>query len=235
MKNGYFKLQRKFFSHWLWEGERTYSEAEAFLDLLQLAAFKPTKRKSRGKFISIDEGEQIASLRFLSVRWKWGKTKVSNFLNILEEDLMIKREARQGETVLIVNNYKRYASKEEIKADKDEDTGETVTRHRRDKLEEGKERKETISKPPAIAWDACDGYSNISDKDILQWKEAYPACDIERQLKASNEWLLSNPAKAKKKQWRRFITGWLSRQQERGGDAASNKSATPDPPRRNVL
>lgn len=70
----------------------------------------------------------------------------------------------------------------------------------------------------AIAWSATGGFSGITEEDKEEWEEAYPACDVPRQLAEMNQWLKSNPAKAKKKQWRRFVTGWLSRSQESGGD-----------------
>lgn len=37
-----------------------------------------------------------------------------------------------------------------------------------------------------------------------------------------SEWLKANPTKAKKSNWLRFITNWLARQQDRGGDTPSN-------------
>ncbi len=79
--------------------------------------------------------------------------------------------------------------------------------------------------PPAISWNAENGFSGITATDRKSWAKAYPALDIERQLAAAHEWLLSNPAKAKKTQWRRFVTGWLARNQERGGDIPSNRPA----------
>lgn len=74
-----------------------------------------------------------------------------------------------------------------------------------------------------ISWNSENGFSGITVKDRQSWVEAYPAVDINRQIAAASEWLKSNPAK-KKKLFRRFITGWLSRQQERGGDIASNQA-----------
>jgi hypothetical protein len=44
-----------------------------------------------------------------------------------------------------------------------------------------------------------------------------------------HQWLLSNPQKAHKKAWRRFVTNWLSRAQERGGDAGRGVQAILDP------
>lgn len=84
---------------------------------------------------------------------------------------------------------------------------------------------ESLSAPtgkPDLSWSKSEGFGGITEADSEAWAEAYPACNIPRQLAAANQWLLSNPAKAKKKAWRRFITGWLSRAQERGGDIQSN-------------
>jgi hypothetical protein len=75
--------------------------------------------------------------------------------------------------------------------------------------------------PVAISWTPESGFSNITDADRAAWAEAYPAVDIRRATAAAGEWLRSNPAK-RKKNHRRFLTGWLSREQERGGDIRSN-------------
>jgi hypothetical protein len=74
----------------------------------------------------------------------------------------------------------------------------------------------------ATSWSREKGWMGISDEDIKNWTEAYPACAVPRQLKAMEEWLISNPKKAVKSNWRRFITNWLSRAQDRGGDVPSN-------------
>jgi hypothetical protein len=36
-------------------------------------------------------------------------------------------------------------------------------------------------------------------------------------------WLKANPAKAKKRQWLKFVTNWLKKDQERGGGMPSNR------------
>ncbi len=63
-------------------------------------------------------------------------------------------------------------------------------------------------------------FSNITPEDKSGWKDAYPACDIEHELKGMREWLLSNPSK-RKSNYRKFITNWLSRQQDKGGTKLS--------------
>lgn len=60
-------------------------------------------------------------------------------------------------------------------------------------------------------------YEGVTDQDFESWAEAYPAVDLKSEIRRSIEWVRSNPAKGKKNQWRKFITGWLGRCQERGG------------------
>lgn len=88
-----------------------------------------------------------------------------------------------------------------------------------DATRNGKQEKPPPESPAKISWSE-DGWAGITDRDRDGWRKAYPACDIERQLLAMHEWLLSNPTQVKKNN-RRFITNWLGRQQEKGGDARS--------------
>lgn len=139
MTNGYFKLQRRFFAHWLWTEKRCLSKAEAWLDLLQIAAFMPTKRIVRDKLLKIEEGELVASLRYLADRWEWNKDKVAAFLKLLESEEMIRRESRQGESVIILCNYKDYTRTPDMGSDTGGDRGQTPERQRPDKYEEREE------------------------------------------------------------------------------------------------
>jgi len=88
---------------------------------------------------------------------------------------------------------------------------------------------EPETKTPKISWTIIGGFKNITDQDRQDWATAYPACTVDVQLAQMCQWLKANPAKAHKSQWRRFITGWLARSQERGGDVASNRT-TPGAP-----
>lgn len=91
-----------------------------------------------------------------------------------------------------------------------------------------RDAKPPRSKPKdAIRWSPSESWVGISDADRQAWATAYPACDIGRQLAAMEQWLLANPAKAKKSAWRRFVTTWMGRSQDRGGDARSNRAAKP--------
>ena len=171
---GHLKVYRKFFTHWLWEENRVYNRPEAFLDLLQLAAFAPTKRVVQGKLVSLEVGELVASERFLELRWKWSRTKVRSFLGILESDQMLDRRKDQGETVLILSNYKDFhecrteektTSNTAKKTPKEPEeshkgTGGEPNKKKDKNLEELEERKKT-PKPPRGIMSAVQKAENI--------------------------------------------------------------------------
>ena len=57
-------------------------------------------------------------------------------------------------------------------------------------------------------------WDGIEVKDARGWELAYPALDIETELFKAAEWVKANPAN-RKSNWRRFLTNWFSRAQER--------------------
>jgi hypothetical protein len=68
-----------------------------------------------------------------------------------------------------------------------------------------------------VSWTAHAGWQGITDADRQEWRQAYPACDLQAELAKATAWLKANPAKAHKSNWRRFVVSWLTRSQDRGG------------------
>lgn len=59
-------------------------------------------------------------------------------------------------------------------------------------------------------------WRGLNVEQIKFWEECYPDLDVIDILsKKMPVWLDANPNKAQKKNWKRFIVNWLSRQQER--------------------
>lgn len=101
----FLTIPRSLFSHWLWTDDtpRTRSRAEAYLDLLQLAADESTRKFVNGKLITLEPGEMVASERFLAERWDWSRTKVRTFLNLLKKDYLMTQGKSMGETIIRLN------------------------------------------------------------------------------------------------------------------------------------
>ncbi len=63
-------------------------------------------------------------------------------------------------------------------------------------------------------------FFNITIEDKAGWLDAYPAVDVDQQLREMREWLLANPDK-KKSNYKKFINNWLSSHQDKGGTKLS--------------
>lgn len=105
---GFIKLSRKYFDNFLWKEPRVYSKAEAWLDLICSARFEASTELINNRVIEVHRGEIPASRRFLEERWKWGSTKVANFIDILIKKGMINQRQDQGQTILILCKYDSY-------------------------------------------------------------------------------------------------------------------------------
>ena len=69
---------------------------------------------------------------------------------------------------------------------------------------------------------------NISDAQIEIWERTYPACNVKHEILKASAWCAANPQKIKK-DYKRFLNGWLSRCQESGGTKGYVPAATPAP------
>ena len=106
------------------------------------------------------------------------------------------------ESVGIASNYNSMSNKKE------------------DKDKEG-EVKERVALPLINFSFVTFKWENIGESDIKGWREAYPACNIDLELKRMGEWLKANPHK-KKSRYRRFIMNWLNNNQDKGGTRGAN-------------
>ncbi len=68
-----------------------------------------------------------------------------------------------------------------------------------------------------ILWSPDDGWTGITDADLVDWTLAHPTMHIDTTLQRMHLWLKTNPRKANKSNWHRFIVGWLGRE-GKGGD-----------------
>lgn len=80
------------------------------------------------------------------------------------------------------------------------------------------EKKKRGAAVENLAWAPDTGWTGFTDTLMDELARAYPACDIRRQMLAMEQWLKANPTKAKKQNWRRFVSNWLAKEQDRGGD-----------------
>jgi len=117
------------------------------------------------------------------------------------------RHQRRVESEMADNGAVK-AEKKDIEAEKGDAISISKLNKNKSKLNNNNKKIEFDFEIPAFLY--------ITAKDIGLWEKAYPACDISTELHKMADWLVSNPEK-RKKNYRRFITNWLSRTQEKGG------------------
>ena len=222
MNNGWIKLHRKIRENEIWEKE-PFNKRSAWIDLLLRATHKKEKFLIGNTIIKLKAGQIFTSEKKLAEDWKWSRWKVRCFLNLLKEISQIETPEKTSRyTILTIANWELYQSDNSNK-DTNKDIKKTSKRHQKDTYKNVKndknvkKRTTTVQKEKKIYFDFDkEIWENITDKDKNSWREAYPACDIKLELVQMKEWLLSNPSK-RKANYRRFITNWLARSQEKGG------------------
>lgn len=85
--------------------QERYTEREAFEYLISEAAWRDRIVNRLGKRISLQCGQLAHSVRRLSEKWRWDKSKVSRFLNKLENAGKIFKQTETGIMVITICGY----------------------------------------------------------------------------------------------------------------------------------
>lgn len=137
MAKGWISVHRQIQNNWLWE-DKPFSKGQAWIDILMLVNHEDGKTLMDGQLIDVYRGQHITSEPKLAERWGWSRTKVRNFLELLEKDCMIKNEKEgRKRTRLIVCNYNDYQVSE--------NNTKTSKEQAKDKSKTSKEQVEDIN------------------------------------------------------------------------------------------
>lgn len=162
-EQGWIKLHRCIRSNWIWN-DKPFSRGQAFLDLLLMVNHEDKKIIFNGSLTEVKRGSCITSIRKLGDKWGWSNKKVKMFLDQLQSDKMITYESNTKRTLVTIEKYDLYQSKETPK--EQQSTTEETQKHIKSITEayqkhtnkndkeyikndkEGKEREEESSLPP---------------------------------------------------------------------------------------
>lgn len=98
-------LHRSIQSHWTWD-DKPFSKGQAWVDMILLAQFQPTKKLINGVLVPLEEGQLAWPKYLLAERWGWSRDKVERFLDALKVDHMASHQTSQRVTVITLLNYK---------------------------------------------------------------------------------------------------------------------------------
>ena|SRR5690625_1383271 len=120
-QSGYISLYRSIQNHWLYPSGRSFTDYEAWTDLLMQANHKPRAVRVKNKVIHCERGQSVRSITQWAERWKWTRSKVYRFLEILKADGMIETHSETVTTRITICNYESY----QTPVKKDETDSET--------------------------------------------------------------------------------------------------------------
>jgi biotin operon repressor len=103
--SGWIKLHRSIFKHWIAESPE-YFYGWAFI--INEANYQDKKWVGPDGLINIPRGSFARSQTKLAQQLGWSRRKLSKFLELLEEDGMIAREAHRKYTIVSIVNYREY-------------------------------------------------------------------------------------------------------------------------------
>lgn len=112
MAYGWISIHRKIQQSDIWLDNEPFDKRSAWIDLIMMANHEDKQILFNGKFIDVKRGEKITSLKQLSDRWRWSRSKVRRFLNLLESGSMIELKAKQRYTSYKVVNYNVYQNED---------------------------------------------------------------------------------------------------------------------------
>lgn len=205
MMEGWISLHRQITENELWLSER-FSRAQAWVDLLLSASYKPRTFFIRGIQINLNPGELAHSQLTLAKRWKWNFKTVVNFLKMLEKREMVETKTNNVTTVISIKNWNQYQNN----GDQSGDQVETKT--------------ETYNKVNNVnKYNSLDSIKNDASL-IDEFKERFNLTDVElsNEFYAMETWLESSGKP--KKNYKMFCLNWLKKYSANRNNGQQKKS-----------
>lgn len=155
---GYFALYRGTLDHPVFANE-PYTEREAWIWMLDEAAYRPRRKFIAGRMVSLNRGQLAASQRFMQEKWGWAsKGRVERFLKKLKNEAMIEPQNEPGLTVITICNYERFQPKQdddEPATDHETSQHRAITEPAPSQIQRRKEKKEGNNKEEASLRSDC--------------------------------------------------------------------------------
>ncbi len=123
---------------------------------------------------------------------------------------------------------KQTASEKEKEGEKEREGEIEIEKENDSYILRGAEPAPAPAESPVITIPLVDGSEYpILQKQVTEWQALYPAVDVMQSLRNMRGWCIGNPKKKKTKNGiLRFVTSWLGREQDKGGNW-NGQSITP--------
>ena len=246
LDTGFVSLHRSILK---WEWYTDLTTFKLFTHLLLTVNW----RDDRWMGHTIKRGQRVCSLNTLAAETGLTEKQIRTATNHLKETGGVASEIirinRSGCTLYTVINFDKYQVNEDLGASETASEGQVKGRSR---AGEGRIMNNTIihnkaihniitaqSCNPAPSQNATSSAAPLFEisvlkgetfsvyrEDVEKWQSLYPSVNIEQQIRNMIGWLEGNPTRRKTlKGMPRFIHNWLSREQNKGGQACVRNNA----------
>lgn len=191
------------------------SEREAWVHLLETAAWKPMVRRcGKGDVVEVGRGQLHTAERTLANMWQWDRKRVKRFLNRLEKYSMISQKTGPSGNLITICNYDEYQTEGTINGTVNGTTQGPSEDHPRTTQEERKERKEGKEEKKSGDYEFEGAVIRLSAKHYGEWRKVYSAIpDLRSELYSLDAWWQGQPD-ARKKNWFNASKGMLNAKQQ---------------------
>ena len=200
--NGWIKIYRDIQKHWVWENPEYL---RAWLDILMMVNHREAKVLMDASLVTVPAGSVITSEVKLAARWGWGRTKLRNFLKLLESDGMITKNTNKKQTTINVVNWAKFQN-EETTDEQQTNNWQTSDEQQTNTNKNDKECIKNEKKNKAFQKPTVDevrdyireqGY-HVSAEQFVNWYEA-------------NGWMVG---RNKMKSWQAAVRNWEQREKK---------------------
>tara|TARA_R100001463_G_scaffold579_3_gene2446 strand:+ start:658 stop:1428 length:771 start_codon:yes stop_codon:yes gene_type:complete len=112
MNKGWISVQRKIFDNIILKPKGKYTRMEAFMWLLKETSYSDQQVNIGNEIYNIKSGQILRSQEKLRKQFKWGNTKLRNFLKLLEKVGTIKVETNSKLTMITMLKFNDFQKKQ---------------------------------------------------------------------------------------------------------------------------
>lgn len=168
-KQGFLPIKREIQDHWIWKVAEPFDKRSAWIDLIMMANYQDSKLVINNDLVDVPRGSRITSIKQLSEKWLWSRTKVKNFLELLQKDNMIEFKSTQKKTYYTIVNYKAHQDIEDIKKATErqlKDIKSATERHQKDTKEQYNNINKINKNNNIYIGSARNGAEDVRENDL---------------------------------------------------------------------
>jgi hypothetical protein len=243
-RGGYVLIARGLLTHPRFKPTGAFTNAEAWLWMINAAAFKPhsvvvmTGRQRRT--IELQRGQFSHSVRFLAHAWNWSPGRVQRFLDALQTDTAIDTRSDTGQTVISLCNYEAYqGAADAIDTQTGTRSGEQTDTKKNQGIRnnDNKRSRAAASDDDFADWYAVFPRHTQPDAALRAYRKVIASgrinrADLKIRTKAfADDWARRLVRAPNEKQYIPYPASWLNKggYLDRADSAGAPKAATPLP------